>query len=425
MNVETFLQKFQSVQSVGFTSGAFKPTLEGMRALDAAAGYPSSRLRVIHVAGTNGKGSVCSMLAAALSATGLRVGLYTSPHLLDFRERIKIIERKCEACALIPESAAREYLDRFEPDLDGRTFFEVTTGMAFWWLDRERVDVAVVEVGLGGLLDSTNIVSPELSVVTSIGLDHCAILGNTVEDIAAQKAGIFKPGVPALVGSFDERAAPVFEAAAARCPCPLFYADAFAAQWPEELHPDRLDLRGPCQEMNLTTVCACLQLLGVDLSAEVVSAICKTAAVTGLRGRWETLCGNPEVICDIGHNPPALAVNFSRLEASGRPLVIVYGIMSDKDLDGIVPLMPASARYVLVSVATSRAMDVQELRSRIGRLRPELSLTTASGVSDGLRFAMQYAASVPEALVYVGGSTFVVAEAMQAILEKNIIFVDV
>ena len=185
-----------SVQNTGFGSGAYKPGLEGMSRFDEALGYPSRRFRSIHVAGTNGKGSVSSMLAAGLAGTGLRVGLYTSPHLTDFRERIKLIGP--DGWSMIPKETVFRFLTG--QNLDGLSFFEITTGLAFHWFAAEQVDIAVIEAGLGGRLDSTNILTPELAVVTSIGLDHCALLGDTRAAIAGEKAGIFKPGVPALCG---------------------------------------------------------------------------------------------------------------------------------------------------------------------------------------------------------------------------------
>ena len=219
--LEDLFSRHPSVQTSGFTAGAYKPGLSGMLRFDAALGHPSRGFRSIHVAGTNGKGSVCSMLASALAARGLRVGLYTSPHLTDFRERIKIITDG--GFEMIPRDEVMRFLQ--EEDLEGLSFFEITTGLAFRHFAERQVDIAVIETGLGGRLDSTNILTPELSVVTSIGLDHCALLGDTRARIAAEKAGIFKPGVPALCGQRDEQTAPVFEAHAAAVPCPLFWAE--------------------------------------------------------------------------------------------------------------------------------------------------------------------------------------------------------
>lgn len=392
--------KHPTVQKVGFGAGAYKPGLAGMEAFDAALGHPWRRFRTVHVAGTNGKGSVSSMLAAALAATGLRVGLYTSPHLVDFRERIKIIENG------EPSMISRESVFKFltETDLGDLSFFEITTGMAFWWFAGQDVDVAVIEVGLGGRLDSTNIILPELSVITSIGLDHCAMLGNTRAEIAAEKAGIFKPGVPAVVWGWDDETGPVFEARAAETPCPLFFAEEFEAEDIE------LDLTGPCQGINLRTVLAALELLGIEADRD---ALARTARITGFRGRWERLRTEPETICDIGHNPAALQLNFKRLAEMGRPLFIVYGVMADKDLDGIAPLMPGGAEYFLVAPATSRSLPVADLEGRLSSLRPDIRACAAPSVADGVKMAVEKASGVPGSLVYIGGSTFVVAEAVE------------
>ena len=274
--LEELYNRHPSVQNTGFTAGAYKPGLAGMERFDAALGHPSRQFRAIHVAGTNGKGSVSSMLAAALSAAGLRVGLYTSPHLVDFRERIKLVEP--DGWSMIPREEVFRFLT--ENDLADLSFFEITTGLAFWWFAAQQVDVAVIEVGLGGRLDSTNILTPELAVVTSIGLDHCALLGSTRGAIAAEKAGIFKPGVPALCGQRDDETAPVFEARASVVPCPLFFAEDFDVELFDT------DLAGPCQAANLRTALAALELLGVEPDRE---ALAHTAARTGLRGRWERL----------------------------------------------------------------------------------------------------------------------------------------
>lgn len=405
--IAELFDKHPSVQKEGFGAGAYKPGLAGMEHFDSALGHPWRRFRTIHVAGTNGKGSVSSMIAASLAASGLRVGLYTSPHLVDFRERIKIIRMGESPSG--PEMIAKEAVFSFltENDFEGLSFFEITTGMAFWWFAEQEVDVAVIEVGLGGRLDSTNIIMPELSVVTSIGLDHCAMLGDTRAQIAAEKAGIFKPGVPALVWGWDEETGPVFEKRAAEAPCPLFFADEFEAPDAEDIG---LDLTGPCQSINIRTVSAALELLGIDADRE---ALAHTAAITGFRGRWERLQKDPEVICDIGHNPAALAINFSKLEALDRPLFIVYGVMADKDLGGIAPLMPAGAEYFLVAPATSRSLPTAALRDRLAALRPDLRTTAAPSVAEGVRMALKKASEIPESLIYIGGSTFVVSEAVE------------
>jgi len=393
--LEELYNRHPSVQNTGFTAGSYKPGLAGMEHFDAALGHPARQFRSIHVAGTNGKGSVSSMLAAALAATGLRVGLYTSPHLVDFRERIKLIEP--DGWSMIPREDVFRFLT--ENELDGLSFFEITTGLAFWWFAAQQVDVAVIEVGLGGRLDSTNILTPELAIVTSIGLDHCALLGNTRGAIAAEKAGIFKPGVPALCGQRDDETAPVFEARASVVPCPLFFAEDFDVELFDT------DLTGPCQPANLRTALAALELLGVEPDRE---ALAHTAARTGLRGRWERLCENPEVICDIGHNPPALEINFRRLRESGRPLLLVFGIMADKDLDGIKPLLPRDAHYFLVAPQGERALPADKLATRL----EGFDCTVCGEVQAGVRQALEAARNTPGSLLYIGGSNFVVAEAV-------------
>ena len=227
--LEEIFVRFPSVQSTGF-GDAYKPGLAHMEAFDGLLGQPSRSYRTLHVAGTNGKGSVANMLASALAATGLKVGLYTSPHILDFRERMRILDAGSDGPArLIGKEAVWDFLCRWEKTFDELelSFFEITTGMAFRWFADEKVDVAVIEVGLGGRLDSTNIITPEVAVITSIGLDHCAMLGDTRAAIAGEKAGIFKPWVPAVVGTRDAETAPVFEQRAASVGCPLLFADSF------------------------------------------------------------------------------------------------------------------------------------------------------------------------------------------------------
>ncbi len=406
-----------------------------MIAFAGRLGNPERRFRSVHIAGTNGKGSVSSMLAAALSAKGLKVGLYTSPHLVDFRERMKIVE------AGKAEMVSEEYVCNFlgSVQTDGLSFFEITTGMAFRWFADCEVDIAVIETGLGGRLDSTNIIVPQISIITGIGLDHCALLGSTKALIAREKAGIFKPGVPALVASRDIETVTVFENAAAEVHCPLFFAEDLVPGTQEDLVPGTqidkksddveagvlkgFDLSGPCQAMNLRTVLAALQLEGVEPDFEALS---HTAAITSFHGRWERLSISPEVICDIGHNPQALEINFRQLEKLGRPLLIVYGIMADKDLDAIAPLMPDKASFFLAAPSTERSLRVEELETRLSRLRPDLSLRSFPSVKDAVEAALKAALEADmkadmkaplinkenSPLVYIGGSTFVVAEAI-------------
>ena len=363
-----------SVQKDGFTAGAYKPGLEGMMKFDEELGHPWTEFKSIHVAGTNGKGSVCTMLAAALAANGHRVGLYTSPHLADFRERAKIIEDG--RWRMISEREVWDFVNGHA--LDGLSFFEVTTGLAFSWFASRKVDIAVIETGLGGRLDSTNIITPELCVITSIGLDHCAMLGDTRAKIAAEKAGIFKPGIPAVVATEDWETAGVFERRAAEVHCPLFFADSY----PE---PEfGLDLHGPYQTENLHTVLFALGLLGERADHDAIS---RAAEITGLRGRWE--------------------------RPLGRPLFIVFGIMADKDIASILPLMPRRAKYFCVAPAIPRSLPA----ARLGELMQGFDRTVCASVAEGVREARKEASKTENGMVYVGGSNFVVAECIRSLDE--------
>lgn len=468
--LEELFVRFPSVQKTGFGE-AYKPGLEHMEEFDALLGRPSSAFRTVHVAGTNGKGSVANMMASALAATGLKVGLYTSPHILDFRERMRILDGSSDRPVyLIGEQDVWDFITKEEEDFKrlDLSFFEITTGMAFWWFAKEKVDIAVIEVGLGGRLDSTNIITPEVAVVTSIGLDHCAQLGGTRAEIAGEKAGIFKPGVPAVVGTRDAETGPVFEARAAAVGCPLAFADEnLSSSSPHrsfmETILNKMDLQGEWQAENLRTVLVALGFMGIEISDNVASALEHTASRMDFHGRWEMLRRNPDILCDIGHNPPALKRNFAQLEdylAAGRydRLVIVYGVMADKDLDGILPLMPREATYIAVAPDTPRAMKVDVLYGQLSAALPG-QVVFGGSVAEGLRIALglavgpsaavcsasqashadpfrENAAESPQpilhaigseseskrgekVLIYVGGSTFVVSEAVTALAEMG------
>ncbi|MBR6305318.1 MAG: bifunctional folylpolyglutamate synthase/dihydrofolate synthase [Bacteroidales bacterium] len=449
--VQDIFRRFPSVQKEGFKPGAYKPGLEGVRDFDKVLGSPSSAIKTIHVAGTNGKGSVANMLAAALSAGGYRTGLYTSPHLVDFRERCRIDGE------MIPKEYVHAFLEQWKPyfEAENLSFFEITTGMAFRWFADSHVDVAVIECGLGGRLDSTNIITPVLSVITSIGLDHCALLGNTLAEIAAEKAGIMKPGVPCVIGETHPETAPVFDNCAAsfhagsvtscqatktpKCVASdvshimpghknaqkrglgvqLVYADqAEAPLWErkEEILA-AMDLQAPAQRKNLRTVLCALNLVRHMFPGDeqkFVYGIEHTVELMHFHGRWERLKEKPLVVADIGHNAHALRNNFEALEATGRPLIIVYGIMADKDLDSIIPLMPRKAKYIFVTPDTPRALPAEVILDRWLKIpeqvRNDVSGRTAVSVADGVRNAIDMA--MDDTIIYIGGSTFVVAEAL-------------
>lgn len=439
--VEAIFTRFPSVQKVPFKD-AYKPGLENMLRFEEVLGNPHNSLRTIHVAGTNGKGSVANMLASALSACGLRVGLYTSPHIVDFRERMRIVGEK-QSAELVSEEYVYDFLCRYEADMDALSlsFFEITTGMAFKWFYDQKVDVAVIEVGLGGRLDSTNVITPDLSIVTSIALDHCALLGNTLAEIAAEKAGIFKKNVPALVGEYLPETRPVFEAKSAEVGCPLTFAeDVKPSLWHRSDEILRnMDLRGKYQRKNLRTVLAAIDILrnmpeyaGLSDSRAVVTSIERTASIMGFHGRWERLSLQPFIIADIGHNPAALKENFAQLEsmvAEGEcsSLILVYAIMADKDLDGIMPLIPADATCIFTNPEIHRALPEKELTARYRAFcaangRSVNRIYDASDVRQALSMAINLAretSRMPDSarfcfpLIYVGGSTYLVSEAVQ------------
>ena len=438
--LEEIFQRFPSVQKTDFAT-AYKPGLAGMEAFCEALGHPERAFKSIHVAGTNGKGSVASLLTAALAGVGLRTGLYTSPHLVDFRERARIVAG--DAFDLIPKDYVFDFLTTWEPYFieHGLSFFEITTGLAFKWFADSGVDAAVIETGLGGRLDSTNVITPELALVTTIGLDHCALLGNTLEAIAGEKAGIFKPGVPALVGESNPETDPVFDDKAWML-CPLTYADKVRPSlWHRRQDIlKKMDLQADVQEKNLRTVLAAVDILkqipGFKALADtegVLAGLAGAARRTGFRGRWERLSELPFVICDIGHNPQALQYNFAQLrryveEGRCSSLIIVYGIMADKDLDGILPLMPADATYIFTAPQTARALPAGELLKRYTAFqggRPSLRTYAADSVRQAVQMALQLAQTLSQQtnrsasaskpvppLVFIGGSAFVVAEAL-------------
>ena len=451
-----------SFQAVG--KEAYHPGLEGMQVMDGLMGHPHRQYKCIHVAGTNGKGSVCHMLAAALAAQGFKVGLYTSPHLLDFRERMRVISLEggtsagagAAAFRLIDKEAALEFCDKWQGDYDrlGLSFFEITTLMAFDWFARCGVDYAVIETGLGGRLDSTNIIRPELSVITSIGLDHCDILGNTLAEIAFEKAGIIKPRVPVVIGEGGPEINPVFEKKVLYTnlsePCfggdrkqimsLLHYAEKEPtpninddpSEKPEDAFErllGEMDLPGVYQRTNLRTVLCALRVLAenegktrsdgsascpVLLTKPLQEALLHAAALTGLRGRWERLQESPEVICDIGHNAHGLRQNCATLQAEldkGRRVWIIYGSVSDKDVAAAVALLPAGADLMLTAADNPRALRPEKIRALLPSAPGFRSVRIAPTVAEAVDTVLSDAA--PEDLIYIGGSSYLVAEALK------------
>lgn len=408
-------------QNVG--SGAYKPGLERVEALSAAFGNPHRRLTAIHVAGTNGKGSTSSLLASVLTAAGLKTGLFTSPHLVDFRERIRIDGR------MISKEEVVDFIDRYK-QLNGAfepSFFELTTMMAFDHFARHGVDIAVIETGLGGRLDATNIITPIVSVITNISLDHTALLGDTPAQIATEKAGIIKPGVPVVIGRADDDAVhAVFADKAAAEHAPII----FAAEQPIYRSVDRTEsvatyhdtpwgdiespLTGDCQSENANTVLHTLQLLAdkVDRRA-VVAGFRDVARLSGLQGRWMTISHSPTLICDTGHNPGGWAYLGPRLRqmASERRLEVVIGFVNDKDISHILNELPREARYYFTSPSVRRGRPAEEVAQAAAEFG--LAGATYPDVAQACKSALQAAGD--DGQVFVGGSTFIVADLLSAI----------
>lgn len=434
--VQDIFRRFPSVQKDGFTAGAYKPGLERMFAFDEALGYPSRQFHSIHIAGTNGKGSVANMLSSACRACGLKTGLFTSPHILDFRERMRLDGE------LIPKTYVFAFLTTWMNWIIAHnlSFFEITTALAFKWFADEKVDVAVIETGLGGRLDSTNILPcPDLTVITSIGLDHCDLLGHTLQEIAAEKAGIFKHSVPALVAESQPETHPVFEEKAWMF-CPLHYADQRKPSlWGRHAHIlQQMDLQAAVQEKNLRTVLSAVDILKeqpyyqvLNNSEALIDGIVHTARDMDFHGRWERLSAQPYVLADIGHNAQALGHSFRQLQQlvkDGRfsSLIIIYGVMADKDLDAILPLMPQEATYIFTAPATPRALPADELLARFTAVRGRSARAYAfSAVRQAVQMAVHLARNLSEQLsrsasaenpapplIFIGGSTFVVADAI-------------
>lgn len=404
---------------------AYKEGLDTTCVLDEHFGHPHRRFRTIHVAGTNGKGSCAHTLAAILQSCGLRVGLYTSPHLVDFRERIRVNGE------MMPKEAVVDFVARerhfFEPLHP--SFFELTTALAFRYFAEAAVDVAVIEVGLGGRLDCTNIITPVLSVITNISLDHTQFLGNTPAMIAAEKAGIIKSGVPVVVGEVTDETRPVFRSAAAKAGAPIVFAEdspEIIRSWQtaegrrgyETCHFGTFfgQLAGDCQVKNTETVLHAVSLLqemaGEPFSGKITverihAAFAAVCDLTGLRGRWQVLRREPQVVCDTGHNVGGWEYLGRQLSdyAAGR-LHVVFGMAGDKDVDTVLSLLPASASYYFTQASVRRAMPAEELR-RLA-VRHGLKGGAYDDVPSAYKAAL--AAAAPEGMVYVGGSSFVVAD---------------
>lgn len=389
-------------QQIG--AGAYKEGLENTWALDEHFGHPHRSFRSIHIAGTNGKGSCSHTLAAILQEAGYKVGLYTSPHLIDFRERIRVNGQPVpEAYVIRFVEDERAFFEPLHP-----SFFELTTAMAFRYFAEEKVDVAVVEVGLGGRLDCTNIIRPDLCIITNISLDHVQFLGDTLEKIAGEKAGIIKSGIPVVIGETTPETRPVFQKKAEEVGAPIHFAE----EEVKEVHPDwEYELKGLYQEKNRRTLWAALPLLQEEgyriAESDIQAGFAHVVELTGLMGRWQKLQEHPTVVCDTGHNVGGIQYIAEQLRRQVfRRLHIVIGMVNDKDVRGVLALLPREATYYFTQASVKRALPAGQL----ARLAAEAGLqgTCYPDVPSAVRAAQKE--SLPEDFIFVGGSSFIVAD---------------
>lgn len=405
---------FQRIGAAGY-----KPGLTTTVALDEHLDRPHRLFKTIHIAGTNGKGSCSHTLAAILQAEGYRTGLYTSPHLVDFRERIRVNGR------CIPESYVVDFVERERPFFEPLhpSFFELTTAMAFRYFADSGVDIAVIETGLGGRLDCTNIITPVLAVITNIGLDHTQFLGNTLASIAAEKAGIIKPEVPVVIGEATEETRPVFDKKAREVSAEIYYAEDDGEVLSHTNDPDGItyntkllgkmhgELTGICQVKNTGTILTAAKILIrqglIQDRSSIRRGFSDVCRATGLMGRWQTLSRQPTVICDTGHNTEAWHYLGRQLSSlSCKTLRIVFGMVNDKDIDAVMTLLPDKAVFYWTKATTKRAVDENDVM-RCG-LRHGLKGRAFPDVISAYNQALRDAAE--DDTVFVGGSSYVVAD---------------
>jgi dihydrofolate synthase/folylpolyglutamate synthase len=410
-------QSFPMYHRIG--SDAYKEGLENIEQLATVAGHPETKLKAIHIAGTNGKGSVAHLLSSYFQELGYKTGLFTSPHLIDFRERIKINGE------MISEQKVVDFFDKYNEDISkiSPSFFEMTTILAFDYFATENVDIAIVEVGLGGRLDATNILAPILSVITNISLDHTKLLGNTLQQIAYEKAGIIKENIPVVIGEYHPNTFPVFEQMAKQKNAPLFLTEEYTGY---------LQFGGIYQQKNMGTFLKCIEVVSGERSAvtgkmkdysppfmegwlaerdEVVfSAVQNLYQNTGFRGRWQVLCEKPLTICDVAHNLAGIGLVMKQLQTlPHRRLIIILGFVNDKNIDEIIPLLPKKATYYACQAQIERAMPAEELFNKL--LQTNATVHIVHKVMD----AYEHATKAPQEndLIFIGGSFFIVGEFLQ------------
>lgn len=396
---------FQNVGKDGYKEG-----LENTLLLDEHFGHPHTKFKTIHIGGTNGKGSCSHTIASILQEAGYRVGLFTSPHLIDFRERIRVNGE------MISEQYVMDFIDNekafFEPLRP--SFFELTTALAFKYFAEQKVDVAVIEVGLGGRLDCTNIIHPDQSIITNISFDHMQYLGNTLSSIATEKAGIIKTDVPVIIGETVEETKPVFINKANEVKTDIYFAEEYKTSKKYDF-----ELKGLYQQKNLRTIlCAVSQLKKIGYSIKEPSlrnGLKKVCENTGLMGRWQTISENPTVICDVGHNEGGIRYTAKQLsETPYSTLRIVFGMVNDKDVNCVLSLMPTNAQYYFCQASVKRAMPYKEIQelAKQHKLKGKAFPTVAQAYESALEDAKK------DDVIFVGGSCFIVADFL-AYLEKT------
>ncbi|SMO90077.1 dihydrofolate synthase / folylpolyglutamate synthase [Saccharicrinis carchari] len=406
---------------------AYKANLNNTHKLDSYFNHPHKKFKTIHVAGTNGKGSTSHGIASVLYEAGYKVGLYTSPHLKDFRERIKI-NGIC-----ISEIEVINFVEKHQSIIKGvqPSFFEMTVAMAFHYFAMNKVDVAVIEVGLGGRLDSTNIIMPQCTVISNIGLDHTALLGDTIEEVAREKGGTIKANTPVVIGETDELTQKIFDAIAREKGAPIFYADK-AFNIPVAMngvdatqilqvyrkdsleYPDlKLDLAGKYQQKNVKTILKTIEVLnemGFNINrSHIYKGLRQVVANTGLMGRWQVLGANPAIICDTGHNAEGVKELMQQLSQTPfKELHMVWGMVNDKNIGRVLRLLPKDATYYFAKADIPRGLDVDILKKEAQKYG--VIGNTYMSVEEALCKAKKNAGA--NDLIFIGGSTFVVAEVL-------------
>ena len=393
------LPMYQQVGAIAYKADLFNTHL-----LMDYLNNPQKNIKCIHVAGTNGKGSTSHLLASILQEAGYKVGLYTSPHLKDFRERIKINGTD------ISEDFVCNFIEKHKPFFEKNelSFFEMTVGLAFDYFNKEQVDIAIIEVGMGGRLDATNVITPLISVITNIGFDHTAFLGNTIESIAIEKAGIIKPNIPVVIGEYVAESKKVFIAKALENSSDIY----FASENIKEIYQSTL--LGDYQKHNIKTVLQTIEVLNsqnefVVSNENIKSGLLNVIKNTGLQGRWQQIHTSPKVVCDTAHNKHGLEIVLNQVQNEKYDtLHIVLGVLTDKDLNDILSLFPKNAKYYFCKPNILRGLDANILKQKATdfQLKGEVFISVSNAYQSALKNANK------DDLIYVGGSTFVVAEVL-------------